>query len=166
MTPSARIAGFAACVPAFVLAAVGLVLAGCGGGGGGVFSGGGPRSAPIPDRVISMNGNCTQTEEDGFREKARLRVADNRVEALDWQLWVGRKGSCRFQLSEFRQTRLRPHIELADRSGSACRLMVYQSPQRITLSHAQCERHCTGGVYDNAWPVMFDPDSGSCAQTG
>jgi hypothetical protein len=119
--------------------------------------------APIADRPIVLDGLCAQTEDDGFREQARLRVDANRVQALSWRLWVGQRGSCRFELEEFRQTRLRPSIELAARDGSACRLMVWQAPQRITLAHAGCERRCTPGIYEDAWPVMFDPQTGRCA---
>lgn len=155
---------FRAAVVAALPLALALGLAGCGGGLPGTGSGRGP--APIPDRAINLDGACSQREDDGFREQARLRVVDNRVEALDWQLWVGRKGSCRFQLSQFRQTKSRPHVELTERDGSGCRLLVYQAPERITLAHAQCQRHCTGGVYDEAWPALFDPSSGSCAATG
>lgn len=68
-------------------------------------------SAPIADRRIDLSGSCSQTEEDGFREQATLTVADNNVSALQWQLWVGRRGSCRFDLSTFQQTKRRPSIE-------------------------------------------------------
>ncbi|HYF59960.1 MAG TPA: hypothetical protein VEA81_13490 [Burkholderiaceae bacterium] len=125
---------------------------------------GGARSpAPIPDRPIDVAGRCEQTEEDGFREAARLTVRANRVDELSWQLWVGRRGSCRFELADFRQTKSRPSIELAARDGSACRLMVWQEPRRVTLAHANCEARCTGGIYEEAWPVMFEPRTGACA---
>jgi hypothetical protein len=123
------------------------------------------RPAPIPDRRIDLDGRCAQTEEDGYREDASLRVRDNEVQSLSWQLWVGRKGSCRFEQGEFRQTRSRPHIEMTARDGSGCRLMVWQDPRRVTLAHADCQKRCTAGIYEQAWPVMFDPASGACART-
>ena len=91
-------------------------------------------------------------------------MRDNVVQALSWRLWVGSRGSCSFEQSEFRQTRLRPHIELAARDGSGCKLMVWQEPRRVTLAHAGCERHCTPGIYEQAMPVMFDPATGGCAR--
>ncbi|HQN12716.1 MAG TPA: hypothetical protein PK072_03125 [Quisquiliibacterium sp.] len=120
--------------------------------------------APIADRPINLQGQCAQTEEDGFREQATLQLRDNQVQALSWQLWVGRRGSCRFEMADFRQTKARPHIEMQATDGSACRLMVWQDPRRITLAHASCEKRCTPGIYDQAWPVMFDPVSGRCAR--
>jgi hypothetical protein len=160
MTPAARRPGAdrrrrpSVAAPA-VIAAV-LALAGC-------ASGGGPRPEPIADRAIDLAGRCAQTEEDGFREDASLVVRANRVEALRWELWVGRRGSCRFELAEFTQVRSRPSIELAARDGSACKLMVWQAPRRVTLAHAGCEARCTAGVYEEAWPVMFEPRDGGCA---
>ncbi len=123
-----------------------------------------PPPAPIADRAIDLAGQCSQREDDGFREQATLTVRSNQVQALDWKLWVGNKGSCSFNLGQFTQTKTRPHIELIARDGSGCKLMVWQEPRRVTLAHAQCERYCTGGIYEQAWPVMFEPRDGSCAR--
>jgi len=131
-----------------------LILAGC--------AGGDARPRAIPDRAIDLTGQCAQTEEDGFREEANLVVRANRVDTLSWQLWVGRRGSCRFDLADFTQVRSRPSIELVARDGSACKLMVWQDPRRVTLAHAGCEARCTEGIYEEAWPVMFEPRTGRC----
>lgn len=123
------------------------------------------RPTPIAYHPISLTAHCAQREEDGFREDARLVVDDNIVRTLDWKLWVGDRGSCAFALADFRQSQRKPHIELAARDGSGCRLLVWQQPGRVTLAHAQCEARCTRGIYDEAWPVSFDPASGRCAST-
>lgn len=123
-----------------------------------------PPARPVmADRPINLSGQCALTEEDGFREQAQLRVVDSRIEALSWELWVGRRGGCRFDLADFRQVRDRPSIELVERKGGACRLLVWQSDARVTLAHAGCENHCSPGIYEEAWPVMFDPHTGECA---
>ena len=122
------------------------------------------RPTPIAYRPITIDARCAQREEDGFREDARLSVSDNRVGAMDWQLWVGQRGTCRFTLADFRQTREKPQVELAARDGSGCRLFVWQEPGRVTLAHADCEQRCTVGIYDEAWPVSFDAASGGCAR--
>lgn len=121
------------------------------------------RPTPIAYRPITIDAHCAQREDDGFREDARLSVADNRVRTIDWQLWVGRRGGCRFALADFRQTREKPQVELRANDGSSCRLFVWQEPGRVTLAHADCEARCTAGIYDEAWPVSFDPSSGGCA---
>jgi len=122
------------------------------------------RATPIPPRDIDLAGSCQRTEDDGFREDAHMRVASNDVRSLTWTLWVGRRGSCHFDLAEFRQTRKTPHIELRALDDSGCTLMVWQDPRRVTLAHAHCEKHCTPGIYEQAWPVLFDPRSGACAE--
>lgn len=122
------------------------------------------RPAPIASRDIDLAGDCRRTEEDGFREDALMDVKANEVRALKWKLWVSRRGSCEFNLAEFRQVRATPHIELQAIDGSQCKLLVWQDPRRVTLAHNRCEKHCTPGIYEQAWPVLFDPKSGACAE--
>jgi hypothetical protein len=122
--------------------------------------------APIADRPINVAGNCSQTEEDGFRESAQVQIDNNEVRALTWKLWVGKKGQCSFEGTDFSQSQSRPHIELLAKDGSGCKLMIWQTPQRVTLAHANCQKRCTAGVYDDAWPVMFHPQTGACARVG
>ncbi len=135
-----------------------------------LVSGCASRPTPIAYHAITIDGRCSETEEDGFREDARLVVDDNRVKALDWQLWVGSRGSCRFALADFRQTREKPQVELVARDGTGdrggCRLFVWQEPGRVTLAHAGCAALCTPGIYDQAWPALFDPQTGRCAMVG
>ncbi|WP_432258877.1 hypothetical protein [Cupriavidus sp. TMH.W2] len=121
--------------------------------------------APIASRDINLAGDCRRTEEDGFREDAQLRVSGNSVQQLSWKLWVGKRGSCSFNLADFRQIQKTPHIELRANDGSACKLMVWQDPRRVTLAHANCQQRCTPGIYEEAWPVMFEPGTGACART-
>ena len=124
------------------------------------------RPGPIAERTIQLAGRCNQTDEDGFGEDATVDVRDNRVVALSWHLKIGRRGSCRFEFKDFRQVQTRPHIELSARNGSGCKLMIWQEPRRVTLAHAGCQAWCTPGVYEKAWPTMFDPSSGGCARIG
>ena len=119
--------------------------------------------APIADHKIDLAGNCTQTEEDGYREQATLTVRDNQVHSMAWQLWVGKKGTCKFDFADFAQTKTRPSIELNARNGSGCKLVIYQDPRRVTLGFAECQKYCTGSIYDEAYPIMFDPKTGGCA---
>ena len=119
---------------------------------------------PIRDAgLLDLQGSCSQSEPDGFRENARLSVNRGTVQALDWDIQVGGRGRCSFRFADFRQVRSRPHIELQALDRSGCKLLVYQDPRRVTLGHAGCAARCTGGVEDEAWPVMFDPRTGGCA---
>lgn len=150
-----------ALLPAVLAVGAALLLASC----GSLPGIGLPSSTPIADRAIDLDGYCAQTELDGFGERAQLRVRDNRVQALAWEITVGRKGSCRFELAGFRQVKARPHIELLASDGSSCRLLVWQEPRRITLAHSNCASRCVPrGIEEQAWPAMFDPRTGGCAR--
>lgn len=114
---------------------------------------------------MNLVGHCAQREVDGFAEDARVQVSNGEVRDLSWMIQVGRQGSCRFEAAQFRQTRTSPTVELMARDGSGCKLMMWGDPRRITLAHAGCASYCTPGIYDKAWPVMFDPKNGRCADT-
>jgi hypothetical protein len=121
------------------------------------------RTKPIPDRRIDLEGHCQQSEEDGFREDAVLRIRNDIVQELRWRLWVGHRGTCHFELTDFRQTQTHPVIELRTRDGGLCRLLVWQEPGRVTLAHADCSGRCTPGIEASAWPVSFDSTNGGCS---
>jgi hypothetical protein len=123
-----------------------------------------PGPAPIADRPIHLDARCEQRDINDFREQARLAVREGTVRELSWQLWVGERGSCRFELADFRQVQSRPHVELLARDGSPCKLMIWQDERRVTLGHAGCEQRCSPGITEDAWPVMFDPRTGACAK--
>ncbi|MFK7962493.1 MAG: hypothetical protein AB8C46_00855 [Burkholderiaceae bacterium] len=113
--------------------------------------------------AISINGQCKQTERDGYAEDAIVKVARGTVTELKWKITVPKRGTCRFNASQFKQTKTSPTVELLARNGSGCKLLMWSDARRITLAHAGCAKFCTRGVYDKAWPVMFNPKSGRCA---
>lgn len=116
-------------------------------------------------RGISLVGSCKQTERDGYAEDAKVRVVGGTVTQLDWRIKIPRKGSCRFDGNKFRQTKTSPSVELLAKDGSGCKLLMWTDPRRVTLAHSNCAKFCTRGAYGKAWPVMFNPKSGRCADT-
>ncbi|MEZ5650808.1 MAG: hypothetical protein R3E87_09705 [Burkholderiaceae bacterium] len=112
---------------------------------------------------LNLVGRCTQREIDGFAEDANIHVSNGEVRELNWLITIGKRGSCRFRADQFRQTRTSPTVEMLARDGSGCKLMMWGDPRRITLAHAGCATYCSKGIYDKAWPVMFDPLTGRCA---
>ncbi len=131
-------------------------------------SGPAPAAAPKLTRrkpgTINLVGNCDQREVDGFEESAQVVVENSQIIDLTWKMKIGRKGSCKFEGAKFRQTRIKPSITLEAIDGSGCKLLMWSDPRRITLAHSNCAKYCSPKkVYDKAWPVMFDPNSGGCA---
>jgi len=127
-------------------------------------SGAAVKAAPRGDG-LNLVGRCAQREVDGFAEDASLQLTRGEVRELNWSITIGKRGSCQFRGEEFRQTKTSPTVEMLARDGSGCKLMVWGDPRRITLAHAGCAKFCSPGVYDQAWPVMFDPRTGRCADT-
>ncbi len=113
--------------------------------------------------TITLAGTCKQTESDGYAEDARVNVINGKVTALDWNILIPRRGTCHFEGARFRQTKSSPSIKMEARDGSGCNLMMWSDPRRVTLAHSGCAKFCTQGAYAKAWPVMFHPQTGRCA---
>ena len=75
----------------------------------------GKHPAPIPDRALNIRADCTSGDAHGYAEAIKLSVADGMVSELELRITVAKRGSCRFQLADFRQTRSAPHVELVAR---------------------------------------------------
>lgn len=151
-----------------------IALTGCGllgGGRSGADAGSGhsvgPAYGPQADAAPKFfAGSCRQQEDDGSTDDARLRIDNDRVVELHWQLKrSGREGfSCRFELSDFEQVKARPHVELLARDRSGCKLISYHDRRRRTLAPQGCGTFCRGEPDEDALPVVFDPRTGDCAR--
>lgn len=123
-----------------------------------------PPAAEIPAPAaagLTMAGNCVGREETGYAENVRVTVTRGQVSALEGRIDIPGKGSCRFTLADFRQTKQAPFVELAARSGSACALRMWQQGDRVTLAATDCSEKCTRGAFEYLWPVEFK-DTGAC----
>jgi hypothetical protein len=116
-----------------------------------------PAAAAVP---LNLNGNCVAKEETGYAENVRVTVARGQVRALDARIDIPKRGSCRYQLADFRQTKQTPFVELLARSNSACAVRMWQQGDRITVAPTDCEEKCTGGAFEYAWPVQFNAAGG------
>ena len=109
---------------------------------------------------LNLNGNCVGKEETGYAENVRVTVAAGQVRALDARIDIPKRGSCRYQLAEFRQTKQTPYVELLARSNSACAVRMWQQGDRITVAPTDCEEKCARGAFEYAWPVQFNAAGG------
>lgn len=116
-----------------------------------------PAAAAVP---LNLNGNCVAKEETGYAENVRVTVAAGQVRALEARIDIPKRGSCRYQLADFRQTKQTPVVELLARSNSACAVRMWQQGDRITVAPTDCEEKCTGGAFEYAWPVQFNAAGG------
>lgn len=123
----------------------------------------GKAPAPIPDRALNIRADCTSGGELGYAEAIKLSVANGLVSQLEARITVPKRGSCRFQLADFRQTRSAPHVELVARSGSRCATRMWYQQNRFTVVFSDCPEMCTPrGTVDYIWPIELRLSDGAC----
>ena len=84
------------------------------------------------------------------------------VRAFEARVLIPRRGACRFDLRDFRQTRGMPGVELSQREGR-CVVRMWEQGERVTVAFQQCERMCSGLAFDYLWPILADRRDGTCA---
>ncbi|MBI4294485.1 MAG: hypothetical protein HY661_23650 [Betaproteobacteria bacterium] len=129
------------------------------------------QSAPAKDykpevrdaEAINVKAACSARDETGYREDIAIEVADGEVKVLSARVDVPRRGFCRFDLSDFRQTRRLPHVELAASSGSSCVMFMWEQEGKVTVAANECAEKCTSDTFDYVWPLRVDAATGSCS---
>jgi hypothetical protein len=119
-------------------------------------------ATPIPARPLSVRSECTARDATGYTESIRLAVDQGRVGTLDATITIPRRGSCGFHLSDFRQTRTEPHVELKSSHGTTCTIRMWQQDGRFTVAFSECQEQCTRGAFDYVWPMHVKMADGSC----
>ena len=117
---------------------------------------------PIRARPLSVRSECTARDQTGYTESIRLAVDQGRVGLLEATIKIPRRGSCGFHLSDFRQTRTEPHVELRSSTGTKCTVRMWQQDGRFTVAFSECQEKCTRGAFDYVWPVELKMADGSC----
>jgi hypothetical protein len=125
--------------------------------------------APAPPAVISpeapalsVKGKCVGRDETGYAENVQLEVVGGQVRQFDARIDVPKRGSCRFQLAEFAQSKQTPYVELAARSRTACAIRMWQQAERVTVTATDCEEKCARGAFEYIWPIQLDARTGGC----
>jgi hypothetical protein len=119
-----------------------------------------PGAAPVPG--LTFQGNCMAKEETGYAENARLQIALGEVRALEARVDIPKRGACRFQLKDFRQTQQSPTVELLAQSDGGCSLRIWQQQDRVTMVATDCPDKCSRGSFEYLWPIEFRLPEGGC----
>ena len=120
------------------------------------------RPGPIPVRPLNVKTECKFRDETGYNGVLRLDVAGAQVHAFEAKVNIPKRGACRFDLKDFRQTKELPAIELSQTRGK-CIVRMWEQGTRVTVAFQQCERMCSGSSYPYLWPILNDRRDGSCA---
>jgi hypothetical protein len=117
---------------------------------------------PMPVRPLNAKAKCSFRDETGYRGRMNLAVKDARVARFDARVDVPRRGSCRFDLKDFRQTGSLPAVVLTGRS-SGCKISLWEQGDQVTVAFRDCRAQCSGDSVDYLWPILVDNRKGSCS---
>ena len=120
------------------------------------------KPGPIPVRPLNVRTECSFRDETGYNGALKLNVAEAKVQAFEAKVNIPKRGACRFDLKDFRQTKELPAIELSQAKGR-CIVRVWEQGDRVTVAFQQCEKMCSGNSYSYLWPILNDRRKGSCA---
>lgn len=153
---------------AAALAALGLLLAGCGTtpkqeaartAAHPSAAAAGGRLKPMEVRPLEVKADCRYKDEVGYEVATRLDVRYAEVRDFAASVKVPRRGSCNFD-GPFKQTRRLPSVQLAAADG--CTVNIWEQGKQVTVGFANCASRCTRGTFDYVWPIIVDRDSGQC----
>jgi hypothetical protein len=120
------------------------------------------KPAPIPTRAITVKTECAFRDETGYNGAMKLAIEQARVQAFDAWVNIPRRGTCRFDLRNFIQTRDLPTVELKHLSDR-CVVRVWEQGERVTVAFQECQKMCSGDAWEQLWPILNDTRDGSCA---
>ena len=117
---------------------------------------------PISGRALNTRANCNFRDENGYRGQLDLAITDAKVEQLVARVDIPKRGSCNFNLTDFRQTESLPVVVLAARQ-SACKVSLWEQGEQVTMAFRDCHAECSGNSADYLWPILLDSRKGSCS---
>lgn len=116
---------------------------------------------PIPTRPLNVAADCSFKDPTGYRGVMKLKVAGADVKTFEARVDVPRKGVCRFDLKDFRQTATLPNVALRA-NGSSCVVHMWEQGSRVTVAFNNCQNMCSGDAYTYLWPILANSRTGSC----
>lgn len=116
---------------------------------------------PMPLRTFTVSTRCNFRDEVGNFGKALVDVENSKVKAFNVELVMPKRGTCRYDLAQFRQTQALPSIELSGKNN--CRVRMWEQGEQVTVSFADCHNLCApASAHDYVWPLLIDKPTGKC----
>lgn len=120
------------------------------------------KPGPIPTRALNVKTECRFRDETGYNGELKITVDEARVSSFEARVNIPQRGSCSFNLKNFRQTRELPNVEL-HHLGNRCVVRVWEQGERVTVAFQQCQAMCSGQAWEYLWPILAYRRDGSCA---
>jgi hypothetical protein len=120
------------------------------------------KPGPIPIRALNVKTECRFRDETGYNGELKISVEEARVSAFEARVNIPQRGSCIFNLKNFRQTRELPNVELTHQ-GNRCVVHLWEQGERVTVAFQQCQAMCSGQAWEYLWPILAYRGDDSCA---
>ena len=118
------------------------------------------RHLPDNKRPVTINADCSWTDENGYNGKMKLLATQNKVKDFSAAVTHPKHGTCRFAMADFRQTKESP-VELKAAS-SPCTVRMWRQDRQVSVAFSSCKSMCSGDAVDYLWPILADASNGSC----
>lgn len=116
---------------------------------------------PIRAGALNIVSDCSFRDPNGYRGELKLHVTQAEVRAFTARVDVPHRGSCQFDLKDFRQAAYLPNVVLRAHA-SACTVHMWEQGRRVTVAFNDCADRCTTGAYPYLWPILADARSHGC----
>lgn len=117
---------------------------------------------PIPTRPLNVKSKCSHRDAVGTQTNLSLLVKDAEVKAFAARVSIPKRGLCRFDLKDFRQTEKLPQALLKSKDGSDCSVRMWEQGSQVTIAFNNCPRSCEGEAFSYLWPILVEAKSGRC----
>ncbi len=120
------------------------------------------RGLPIIEtRPLNVRTDCAFRDETGYGGRLDLEVQDAGVHRFAAKVEIPRRGSCRFDLADFRQAATLPTVKLTS-ARSDCTVSMWEQGSKVTVAFSGCQAQCDNGTFDYLWPILVEMPSGRC----
>lgn len=117
---------------------------------------------PMPTRPLNVRSKCSHRDDVGTRTRLSLLVKNAEVKTFTANVDIPKRGACRFNLRDFKQTATLPQALLAAKDGSECTVRLWEQGDRVTVAFNNCPQSCDGEAFSYLWPIMVETKSGRC----
>lgn len=117
---------------------------------------------PQPTRPLNVRSRCSHSDAVGTVTRLNLLVQEAEVKAFDAQVSMKGRGSCSFNMKDFKQSEKLPQVLLHHRRQQACTVRMWEQGHQVTIAFNGCANSCQGKAFDYLWPVVVDKRNGRC----
>jgi hypothetical protein len=115
----------------------------------------------IETRPLNVRTDCAFRDETGYGGRLDLEVQEANVRRFAAKVEIPRRGSCRFELADFRQAATLPTVTLAG-ERSDCTVRMWEQGSKVTVAFSGCQAQCDKETFDYLWPILVEMPSGRC----